>query len=342
MINFAYQKGYYHRDQDEECFIKNIKGDFSDFDRIYYNWDNKNNIDSLLIFSEKKQLFQSIDPQTAQISAFELSDKMAYREVELYDGKLFCISIDPVCITIFFNSKSKKFFHKKKIYFANKDKILRKDFKFLVWKQHEQGAEYRCLLGPVADGRYMNFDLSGRFFDTQSETDQIITHVFFVSLTLNDDINNDSEKLICMDEVNKSIICCSKTESFFEYNGFKQEPSELLNMLFIQRFTFSKLKGMYCYCPYDFFPQKIKNKLKTIARNIKMEIDSETFLKKRYREILLCIADEYLLKVTSFSEYPLSDFKYWRVDSVGNYKIFNPYDIAFNDRTGEIYCLCND
>ena len=57
---------------------------------------------------------------------------------------------------------------------------------------------------------------------------------------------------------------------------------------------------------------------------------------------MLCIADEYLLKVTSFSEYPLSDFKYWRVDSVGNYKIFNPYDIAFNDRTGEIYCLCND
>ncbi|KAI4446432.1 hypothetical protein C823_000950 [Eubacterium plexicaudatum ASF492] len=116
MINFAYQKGYYHRDQDEECFIKNIKGDFSDFDRIYYNWDNKNNIDSLLIFSEKKQLFQSIDPQTAQISAFELSDKMAYREVELYDGKLFCISIDPVCITIFLILKVKSSSIRKNIF----------------------------------------------------------------------------------------------------------------------------------------------------------------------------------------------------------------------------------
>lgn len=116
----------------------------------------------------------------------------------------------------------------------------------------------------------------------------------------------------------------------------------MLNILYLKRFAYSKLMRMYCYCPYDYFPQKIKNKLKRSARNIKMEMDSEIFLKNRYREILLCIEGEYLLKVTSFSEHPLSDFDYWRVDSIGNNNIFSPSDITFNDRTGEIYGLCSN
>ncbi len=342
MINIEYQKHANERDHGEKSLIENIKGDFSEFDRIFYNWDNKNNMDSILLFSQKRQLFKSLDLQTKQISALELSDEDVFREVELYDGKFFCVSIDPVCITIFFDSKSKKFFHKKKIYIANKEKRLREDFRFLIWKQHEQGAVYRCLLGPVEDGRYMNFDLSERFFDAKSEVEQKIMRIFYVSLTLNDDVNYDSHEVICMDEVKKSIICCSKTEDFFEYNGFNQEPSQLLKILYIVTFEYSKLIRMYCYCPYEFFPQKIKNKLKKVARNIKMEMDLETFLKKRYREILLCIKDEYLLKLTSFSENPLSDFEFWRVERIRNHNIFNPLDIVYNDRTGVIYCLCND
>ena len=73
-----------------------------------------------------------------------------------------------------------------------------------------------------------------------------------------------------------------------------------------------------------------------------MGMDAETFLKNAYREILLCIEGEYLLKLVSLSNYPMSGLESWRIDSVGDYNIFSPYDAEVNNWTGEIYCLCKD
>ncbi len=343
MENLEYYADLKNSNRDEERAVKDIKGEFLEFDRIFYDRDNRNNANSLLLFSEKNQLFKRLDLQTKQIYDLEFSDEKEFKQVELYDGKLFCVCKDPMCITIFFDSRNKKFFHKKRIYFTNKEKRLKENFRFLIWKHHEQGAVYRCLLGPLEDNRYMNFDISERFFDTKSEQEQVIPRTFFVSLALNaDDNQNDSVEALCMDEVKRAIICCDKTTNFYEYNGFIQEPSQLLRVIYIRRFMHSKLRKMYCYCPYDFFPQKEKNKLKKVARDTKKEIDLEIFLKKRYREVLLCIEGDYLLKIVSFYEHPFNDFSSWRVDSVGNYKIFNPHDLAINDQTGEIYCLCSD
>lgn len=319
--------------------VMHIPGDFSQFSRVFCQ--SKNNKNFLILFSEKEQMFQILDLQTNEISEWNMDGKEEYQQVEFYDGKLFCVNRKTLTLDIYFVFENQHFLQRRTIGFANKTLKLKESFCLLVWKHLVEGTTYRCLLGPLEDGRYMNFDLPERWFVMKPKNGQIVTHISLVNLM--SDTDNDYADIICMDEVEKSIICCSKkTETFFEYNGFSEKESARLFIIYIKKILYNKVQRMYCYYPYDFFLQKEKNRLKTKLRDSERDIgDKEAFIKSRYKEILLCIDGEGLYKIASYEEELLlkPDIS-WRCQQVCKCTS-SLKDIAVNGRTGEIYCLCS-
>ena len=322
----------------------NIKGAFSDFDRIFYQKDDINNQEILLLFSEKKQLFVNFNLENNQMSALNIKSENAYQQVEFYDNKLFCVNRELLTMDVFYASKKQQLFYKKTFCFANMNLRLKEDFCLIIWKHSEAGAQYRCLLGPIEDGRYMYFDLLERYFDFKSNIKQTIGRMIFIKLAVDLDKAPPCNIICAMDKVKKSIICFDEKEhNFFEYNDFCGLKSMQLQMHSIIDIAHKKLRKMYFYYPYDFFSTKVKNQLQAKAKNNGQRMDIEAFVRNSYKEILLCMEESPLLKIRLDDTVTPKDVNYvWRVSAVDLNKKYVPTDIAINEYTGEIYCLCKN
>ena len=319
-----------------------IEGEFSDFDRVFYQQDNISNQELLLLFSEKKQLFVNLNLKSHQISELDIKADKKYQQVEFYDDKLFCINRESLTMDIFFSSKKQMLYHKKIISFTNKELKLREHFRLVIWKQQESGILYRCLLGPLEDGRYMYFDLFERYFDNNSNISLQIGKVIFIRLAVDFD-NNVPDNVICaVDTAMRSIICFDEREhNFFEYNNFSGTDSRYLEVITNGKIQKKKLRHMYFYYPYDFFTRKEKNQLQAAARNMGIESNLENFIRNRYKEVLLCMEGDSLLKIDLMdTAVSASIDTVWQVDYVNINRTYIPVDVAINENTGEIYCLC--
>ena len=322
--------------------LMDIEGNFSDYDRIFFL---RNDLcdQSLLLFSEKRQAFVKLGLENRKISTLSINAGCEYQQVELYDGKLFCINMESLTMEVFFSSKKQLFFHKKIFYFGNKNLRLKEKFRFVIWEHHHSGILYQCLLGPLEDGRYMNFYLFERYFDYTTDTNLVIEKMMLISLKLDTDQEKQRDIICAMDEAQKSMICFDKEEhGFFEYNNFcdsKSKSLQLVNDLKVEKI---KIKRMYFYYPYDFLSQKEKNKLMAKMRNIGNRTDLEDFIRNGYKEVLLCMEGSILLKMYLVDEAVQAsvDDGVWKIDQVVVNRTFFPIDIAINKDTGEIYCLC--
>jgi len=321
-----------------------IKGDFSDFDRIFYQRDDRNKMNSLLLISTKKQMFKRLDLENHQISELGIKVGQEYQQVEYYDEKLFCMNREPLTMDIFFSSKKQQLFHKRSICFANKELKLKEEFSLTIWKHQEAGTIYRCLLGPLEDGRYMNFDLKERYFDSKENAEIMIERVFFVRLELNDQSSGSGAVVCAMNEAKKSIICFNKdTKKFFEYNDFSGGKSKPIYVDYDEKVVRNAdaLRKMYLYYSYDFFPKKEQNRLQTLVRDIREKTDCEIFVRNMYTEVLLCMDCCPLIKLSLLETAAMAGQEMaWSIMNVDMNGSYPPIDIAINGYTGEIYCLC--
>lgn len=187
----------------------------------------------------------------------------------------------------------------------------------------------------------MNFDLLERYFTSRTDEKTVIGNVVFISLDFRDGNMNLDDVICAVDGVRKSIICYNeRTHKFFEYNDFAGEESRFLN-------TMENIeKGMhvnriYPFCPYDFFPQSRKNQLQASAKNIGRKEDLDAFVRNLHREVLVCMKEGRLLKLALMQEAVMVDDNLWKATLIelGSSSLT---DIAINDRTGEIYCLCKE
>lgn len=343
MDSEEYQK--YRKCVDEEIKKNpiNIKGEFSDFDRIFYQRDVKNNSNFLLLISTKKQLFKRLDLKSQQISELNIDRENEYQQVEYYDEKLFGINRESLTMEIFFSSKKEMLFHKRIISFANKDLKLKEDFNFTIWKHQEAGMLYRCLMGPLEDGRYMNFDLRERYFDAKENVNTTIERVSFVRLELNSQSGNHGNIICAMDEAKKSIICFNKdTNKFFEYNGFSGKESAPVHLQYGEKITKDSLKKIYCYHAFHFLSKPKQHQLRAIAKDIKGKNGDEICVENLYTELLLCMKNDSLIKmrILEYSVLAGQD-AVWSITNVNMRSGHFPVDIAINECTGEIYCLCS-
>lgn len=325
-----------HKDHKRVMVIRN---DFQDFNRIFYQRDEKKNLDLLTLVSIKKQLFMHLNLENHQMTTLNLNAGKKYQQIEVYDNKFFCIDKESFTMDIFFLTKKQNSYHKRVIRFANKGLKLKDNFRLIIWKQREAGVAYRCLLGPLEDGKYMNFDLLERYFDYKTDINQIIGNMVFIRLA-NGVGREDSDNIICtVDEAKKSIICFSEEkQKFFEYNGFAGENSRFLEVMNDKKIRENRIKRMYFFNPYEFFSQKKKNQLKTLTRNMG-KTDVEVFVKNLYREVLVCMENGILLKMALLGDAALSNSYIWEITDFERMDT-TLTDIAINEYTGEIYCLC--
>lgn len=321
----------------------NIKGEFSDFDRIFYQQDVKNNSNFLLLISTKKQLFKRLDLESQQISELNIDRENEYQQVEYYDEKLFGVNRESLTMEIFFSSKKQMLFHKRIIGFANKDLKLKEDFDFTIWKHQEAGMLYRCLMGPLEDGRYMNFDLRERYFDAKESVNATIERVSFIRLELNCKAGNHGNIICTMDETKKSIICFNKdTNKFFEYNGFSGKESTPIYLNYNEKISGNSLKRIYCYHAFHFFSKKDQHQLQTYAREKKQNERTEICMENLYTEWLLCVENNSLIKIGILENKVLAGWAPdWSITNINMQNGHFPVDIAINEYTGEIYCLCS-
>ena len=319
-----------------------IEGDFSDFDRIFYQYDEINNFHSLLLISTKKQLFKQLNLENKQILELNINAEKEYHQVEYYDKKLFCVNRELLTIDLFFSSKKQQLFHKQTICFANKELKLKENFSLVIWNHHELGVMYRCLLGPLEDGRFMNFDVLERYFEPKTNANIMIEKVFFVKLEIDDQKSNLGSITCAMDETEKSIICFNeKTGNFFEYNDFSGKKSRFIDVMNCEKAVRNKLKRMYFYYPYDFLLPQEKNRLRAAARHIHHETESENFVRNMYTEILLCMEECSLMKMSLVEAAVMAGHNsVWKITGIDMKCVNIPIDIAINEYTGEIYCLC--
>lgn len=321
--------------------FKRIKQNLSCYDRIFY-WPNGNSGEgALLLFSKQMQRFECMNLD-GQIKPFHIEAGNEYQQVELYDNKLFCVNRKSLILEIFFPSKKKDFFHKRKIYLLNKDVALKENFCLTIWQHHEFGILYRCLLGPLEDGRYMNFDLPERYFCIESNEEQSIGKIFFISMEPENGKNIQQDIVYAFNEENKSIICFDKnTTTFFEYNDFAGKETVSLEVVFDTILRNKCVKRMYFYYPYDYFSQKQKNQLKASVKGMVLENDLNIFVRNRYKEVLLCVEGFGLIKMSLMETIPLEIVdRIWKLNVISESKSYAPVDITLNKNTGEIYCLC--
>lgn len=321
-----------------------INGDFSDYDRAFFQHRDINNQDALWMFSKRNQEIVRMDLTTKKISKVDILGGREYEQVEVYDKKIFCVNRENLMIDIFFLSKRQQSYHKRTFRFTKKGLKLKEHFCLTVWSHMEKGSIYRCVMGPLEDGRYMNFDLSEKHFDYNADAKQIIDKVICIDMALeNGEISSDNI-VWALDEVKKSFMCYDrKAEKFFEYNDFGGEDSREIEMMFRTLIKKNGVKRMYYYYPFDFFSQKEKNQLKAMARDIDRKMELNAFVRDKYKEVLLCTDTGALLKITPLEDIFLKNKgEIWRavvIDQTGECK---PVDITVNTYTGEIYCLCKE
>lgn len=318
------------------------KSDYlSNFDRIFF-WPNGNGSEgAVLLFSKKKQEFICSDPLNGKFQLIPINTKIAYQQVELYDNKLFYLNRQSLVLDVFFDSKKQCFFHKRTFHFSSKHLILKENFCLTVWKHQESGTLYRCLLGPLEDGRYMSFDLLERYFNPEANSEQVIAKIFYISMEMENNEDVPQDIVYAFNEGNKSIICYNENNfTFYEYNDFAGKETVLLQVTLSGMLKGKKVKRMYFHYPYEYLPQKEKNKLKTSVKSIAPWMDINTFVKNRYKEVILCMEGDSLIKMMLLEDTPLPMLdQFWilnKMDCDG----YIPVDIAINTKTGQIYCLC--
>lgn len=319
-----------------------IEGDFSDFDRVFFQRDERNSQDFLLLFSKEKQMFMRWDLAAGQMSDIDIPMERAYQQVEVYDKKVFCVDGENRILDVFFLSKKQQMFRKRTFRFTKKELKLKEDFGLTVWNHKEGGIIYRCLMGPLEDGRYMNFDLLERYFDYKINGEQTIDKVICINMAP-DDRGAVSDNIVwALDERKKSFMCYDRdNEMFFEYNDFGGEDSKEIEVMFRNRIQKEKLRRMYFYYPYDFFSHKDQNKLKTMARNVDRNMEVDDFVRDKYKEVLLCSRAGVLQKITLLEDLLLkSNGAIWKAVTIDETGECEPVDITFNHYSGEIYCLC--
>lgn len=338
---FGYEKFIKCQKQNQADSAMDIKEDLSDFDRVYDLQPDKDSGHFLILFSKKKQLFKKINLETKQIDAFDIQADISYQQAEVYDRKLFCVNSEPLTIDIYFDSKKQLFFHKRTIRFANNSIQLKEDFNLLIWMHQEAGAVYRCLLGPAKDGRYLCFDIAKKFFSSEANPEQLVNSVIFIDMTFQE-TNDHPHNVVCtMDENKKSVICFDKDiNKFFEYNDFCDRDSNLLGLSYCKKIAQNEIKRMYCYYSYDYFTKLEQHRLKALARNERHDMDIDSFIRNKYLEILLCMEGRPLLKLNTMEDTPLNTNLLWKIEDLKEAGTFISTDIAINERTGEIYCLC--
>ncbi len=319
-----------------------IKGDFSDFDRIFFQDSEKDDHGSLLLFSQSKQIFMRLDLDTKIIAEMDIHGERQYQQVEVYDKKIFCIDRQNLVMDVFFLSRKQQLYHKRTFRFSKKELRLKEDFYLTVWEHNEAGMIYRCLLGPLEDGRYMNFDLLERYFDYKTNGEQTIDKVICINMAPDDREGGSEDIILALDEVRKSFICYDRNaQVFFENNDFGEGDSRFLEMMFKTWVTKNKIRRMYFYYPYDFFSQKEKNQLKAIARGVNQEMKLDAFVRDKYKEVLVCMEDGPLFKIKLMEDLFLkNNDKIWKIIRLDETNGYIPRDLTINGHTGEIYCLC--
>lgn len=313
----------------------------SDFDRIFF-WPNGNdNEGAVLLFSEKKQEFICSDPLNGNMQLIPIDTERAYQQVELYDNKLFCANRQNLVLEVFSDLQKQCFSHKRTFHFSNRNLKLKENFCLTVWKHQESGTLYRCLLGPLEDGRYMSFDLLEHYFDLEAYGEQVISKIFYISMGMENDEDVPQDIVYAFDEGSKSFICYNENNlTFYEYNDFAGKETVLLQVSFSGIVKGKKIKRMYFHYPYDYLPQKEKNKLKTSVKSIAPWMDINTFVKNKYKEVILCMEGNSLIKMKLLADAPLPMLdQFWILDQM-DCDADIPVDIAINTKTGQIYCLC--
>lgn len=332
----------YGRGEKREVISKRLAIDdnFSDFDKVFYQWDEKRSTDLLLFVSTEKQLIGTLNLMDQHWSIMNLRAKSRYRNIEVYDRKIFCVDAETLAMDILFLTRKQQAYHKRRIIFANKGIKLKEEIQLIIWKHDDAGVKYRCLLGPLEDGRYMNFDLLERYFNGNLDTDVVIGNIVFIGLGYRDG-NGGLDDVICtMDELRKSVICYNKrTKDFFEYNDFAGEKSRFLDTMQTIYTRSSHIKRIYSFCPYVFFPKNKKNQLQASAKNVGKKANLETFVRNLYREVWICTVEGLLLKLILLPEAVMANNNLWKFTTVDTGEAIVT-DIAINDRTGKIYCLC--
>lgn len=319
-----------------------IEGDFSDYDRVFFQQGDINNYDALWLFSEKNQMIMRMDLATKKMEKVDVLGERKYGQVEVYDKKIFCIDGKELIMDIFFLSKKQQSYHKRSFRFTKKELKLKENFCLTVWSHHERGIIYRCIMGPLEDGRYMSFDLSEKHFDTSGSEEQTLDKVICINMTPEEGKYTSDNIVWALDEENKSFMCYDREEEkFFEYNDFGGEDSREIEMMFRTLIKKNGIKRMHFYYPFDYFSQKEKNQLKAMARDINKKMDLNAFVRDKYKEVLLCTYGGALIKITPLEDLFLKNkgeiWKAIAMDQTGECKA---NDITVNKDTGEIYCLC--
>lgn len=311
--------------------------DYSDYDRIFYLGEERYEKPALLLFSRNRQEFLQIDIESRQNKVLELVLENECQEAEVYDNRLFCVNGEELTVEVLFSSKKKRMFNKRVFRITKKGIKLRENFQFLIWKQEEARGVYWCLLGPMLDGRYINFELREKWF-TPDSSDWYVDRMIFVSLALEKDRSVLPEIVCAMDEENKVLACFNEdSEDFFEYRDFCNRSSRPLNVIFRERMEGGKVRRMYFYYPYNYLTQERKNQLRTFYRG-----EDESDLRDRYKQIILCVDGVSLLKMrrSEVEKIGKKDTEWWNMESsiIGMPKI--PIDVAFDAKTGRIYVMC--
>lgn len=318
-----------------------IEGEFSDYDRMFFQQGDTNHHDILWMFSEKNQTIMYMDLSTKKTEKVDVFGGRKYQQVEIYDKKIFCIDGKSLIIDVFSLSKKLRICHKRTFRFTKKVR-LKENFCLTVWSHKESGIIYRCVMGPLEDGRYMNFDLLEEYFDTSGSEEQTIDKVICINIAPGEEKNTSDDIVWALDETNKSFMCYDReTDKFFEYNDFGANDSKEIELLFKSLLRKKGVKRMHFYYPFDFFSQKEKNQLKAIARDAVNQVDLNAFVRDKYKEVLLCTDSGDLVKITPLEDLFLPNrgeiWKAIAIDHIGECKA---NDITVNIRNGEIYCLC--
>lgn len=323
--------------------------DFVDFNRIFYLEGNPHMEESLLLFSRARQQFMQMNSTKYSSTKYtpavkcEIDFGGVYEEVEIYDDKLFCVCRKPLALDVFFSSKKRRFFHKRSFLFKDKDLEFKGQIRFIIWKHDEADMGYRCLLGPLKDGRFIHFTLGRKSFSNQEPKEQSIDRVFFVSLALDSEKENPPDIAAALKPDKNTVLCFDKEKKyFFEYGEFAGMNSMKLETLNCEKIRPEKLNRMYLHYPYDHYPKSVKMRIKKgVSPMCRPNTDVDKFARNRYKEILLCMEDKPLYAMHLANRDRSFDDKefQWEIhDAAGNQII--PIDITIDKASGRIYALC--
>ncbi len=318
---------------------KDIIGDFTKYNRLFYMNESRYEDAALLFFSNEEQEFWKMDLRTGIFQKENINAGRKYQEVEWYDNKLFCVNGDDLVIEVFSSSKKRRFYNKRVFRIVNKEISLRKKYQFLIWKNREERGVYWCLLGPISDGRYINFELREKWF-TNEDSEWQIKQMFFLGIDLAHEQEKYSDIVCALNKIDNSIICFDRdTGHFFEYNGFSNKESKILKITNLEKLGCKRIERMYYYFPYIFIQdRKKRNEIKSIHRG-----KDEEYITNRYRKLFICVDKKELFEMSILTSNKVGDkqSEVWFVDAE-NRMIENMsgiIDIAFDTREGGLFIL---